>query len=44
MPKYIVGTYYDTKLIMFVLALFATKEGAKGPKKGLKSPQALCRG
>ena len=37
--KYIIGTYVDTKLSMFGLALSATEEGAKGPKKSLKGPE-----
>ena len=31
-PKYIIGNYFDTKLSMFGLALYATEEGAKGPQ------------
>ena len=38
-PKYIIVTYFDTKLSMFGLALSTTKEGAKGPKKSLKGPE-----
>ena len=35
-PKYIIGTYFDTKLSMFGLAPSATEEGAEGPQNGLK--------
>ena len=37
--KYIIGTYVDTKLNMFGLALSATEEGAKGSKKSVKGPE-----
>ena len=42
-PKYIIGTYFDTKLSMFGFALSATEEGAKAIKKSQKSPPALPR-
>ena len=38
-PKYIIGTNFHTKVSMFGLALSATEEGAKGPKKSLKGPE-----
>ena len=48
-PKYIIVTYFDTTLSIFVLALSAMEEGAKGPQNapkgrgGLKGPPALRR-
>ena len=42
-PKFIIGTYFDTKLSMFDLAPYAMDEGAKGPQKGPKGPPALHR-
>ena len=42
-PKYIIGTYFDTKLSMFGFALSATEEGAKAIQKSQKSPPALPR-
>jgi len=35
-PKYIIATYFDNKLSMFVLAPSAMEEGAKGPQNGMK--------
>ena len=37
-PKYIIGTYSDTKFSMFGLALSATEERAQDPHKGPKGP------
>ena len=47
--KYIIATYFDTKLSMFGLAPSAMEEGAKGPQNSLKGcggpkgPPALHR-
>ena len=32
-PKYIIGTYFYTKLSMFGLALSPTEEGAQAPQR-----------
>ena len=43
-PKYIIADYFDTKLSMFGLAPSAIKEGAEGPRNGLKGqrgPRAM---
>ena len=42
-PKYVIRTYFDTKLSLFGLAHSDTEEVANGPLKGHKDPQALCR-
>ena len=41
--KYIIGTYFDTKLSMFGLAPSAMEEGAEGPQNSPKGPPALRR-
>ena len=35
---HIIGTYFDTKLSIFSLALSGTEEGVKSPHKGSKGP------